>query len=39
MGHWSSIQPFEAPKRSVKIKIELNFYFDTTCRNTWDVKG
>ena len=32
-------KPFEAPKRSVKIKIELNFYFDTTCRNTWDVKG
>ena len=28
------IKPFEAPKRSTKIKIGLNFYFKTTFRNT-----
>ena len=33
------IKPFEAPKRSVKIKIQLNFYFNTTFGNEWDVKG
>ena len=24
------IKPFEAPQRSVKIKIKVNFYFNTT---------
>ena len=33
------IKPFEVPKRSVKIKIQLNFYFNTTFRNAQDVKG
>ena len=33
------IKPFEAPQRSVKIKIKLNFYINTTFRNAWDVKG
>ena len=33
------IKYFEEPQRSVKIKIELNFYFSTTFRNAWDVKG
>ena len=32
------IKYYEAPQRSVKIKIELNFYFNTTFRNAWDVK-
>ena len=33
------IKPFEAPQRSVKIKVKLNFYFKTTFRNPRDVKG
>ena len=33
------IKPFEAPQRSVKIKIQLNFYFNTTFRNARDWKG
>ena len=33
------IKPFEAPQRSVKIKILLKFYFSTNFRNAWDVKG
>ena len=33
------MKPFEAPQRSVKIKIKLNFYFNTTFRNARDVKG
>ena len=32
------IKPFEVPKRSVKIKIQLNFYFNTTFRNARDAK-
>ena len=34
-----AIKPFEAPKRSVKIKIYLNFYFNTAFRNEWVFKG
>ena len=30
------IKPFEAPQRTVGIK--LNFYFNTTFRNAWDGK-
>ena len=30
---------FEAPQRSVKIKIKLNFYFSETFRNASDGKG
>ena len=33
------IKPSEAPQRSVKIKISLNFYFNTAFRNARDVKG
>ena len=33
------IKPFEAPQRSVEIKIYLDFYFDTTFRNVRDGKG
>ena len=33
------IKPFEAPQRSVKIKIELNFYFNAAFRNARDRKG
>ena len=33
------IKPFEAPQRSVKIKIELKLYFNTNFRNARDVKG
>ena len=33
------IKPFEAPQRSVKIKIQLNFYFNTTFRNARVFKG
>ena len=33
------IKPFEAPQRSEKIKIELNFYFNTTFRNGQVVKS
>ena len=33
------IKPFEVPKRSVKIKIQLNFYFNITFRNAQDAKG
>ena len=33
------IKLFEAPQNSVKIKIQLNFFFKTTFRNAWDVKG
>ena len=36
---WCLIKPFEAPQRSMKIKIELNFYFNTTFRNARDVMG
>ena len=32
-------KPFEASQRSVKIKIEVNFYFNTTFRNAQDGKG
>ena len=32
------IKPSEAPQRSVKIKIQLNFHFNTTLRNARDVK-
>ena len=32
-------KPFEAPQRSVKIKIYLNFYFNITFRNAWDLKS
>ena len=28
------IKPFEAPKRSVKIKIQVNFYFKSTLTYT-----
>ena len=31
MGH---IKPFEAPQKSVKIKIQVDFYFNTTFWNT-----
>ena len=30
------LKPFEAPRRSVKIKIELNFFL---CVRDWDGKG
>ena len=33
------IKPFEEPQRRAKIKIYLNFYFNTTFRNARDVKG
>ena len=33
------IKLLEAPQRIVKIKIQLNFYFNTTFRNAQDVKG
>ena len=33
------IKPFEAAQRSVKIKIQLNFYFNITVRNARDIKG
>ena len=33
------VKPFEAPQRSVKIKIQLNFYFNTTFRNARDVNS
>ena len=33
------IKPFEAPQRSVKIKIQVNFYFNTTFENAWDGEG
>ena len=33
------IKPFEAPQRSVKIKIQVNFYFNTTFWNAQDEKG
>ena len=32
------IKPFEV-RQSVKIKISLNFYFNTTFKNARDVKG
>ena len=32
-------KPFEAPPRSVKTKIKVNFYFSTIFRNARDVKG
>ena len=31
------IKPYEAPRKSVKIKILLNFYFNTTFGNARDV--
>ena len=39
-------KPFEAPQRSVKIKIQINFYFNTTSKNarvnycnfTWKIR-
>ena len=34
---YEGLRPFEAPQRSVKIKIQLNFYFNTTFRNAQDV--
>ena len=33
------IKPFEAPQRSVKIKIKLNFYFNTVFKNERAFKG
>ena len=33
------IKPFEAPQRSVKIKIKLNFYFNTAFKNERAFKG
>ena len=33
------IKPFETPQRSVKIKIQLNFYFSATSRKDQDIKG
>ena len=33
------IKPCEAPQRNVKIKILLNFYFNTTSRNARDSLG
>ena len=33
------IKPFEAPQRSVEIKISLNFYFNTAFRNDQVFKG
>ena len=33
------IKPFEAPQRSMEIKILLNFYYNKSFRNARDVKG
>ena len=33
------IKPFEAPQRSEKIKIEVNFYFNINFLNAQDEKG
>ena len=33
------IKPFEAPQRSVKIKIQVNFYFNSTFWNAQGEKG
>ena len=33
------MKPFDAPQRSVKIKIELNFYFNTALTNEQVFKG
>ena len=33
------MEPFETPQRSVKIKIQLDFYFNTTFRNARDGKA
>ena len=33
------VKPFEAPQRSMKIEILLEFYFNTTFRNALDGKG
>ena len=33
------IKPFEAPQRSVNIKSQVNFYFNTTFWNAQDGKG
>ena len=33
------IKPFEAPQRSAKTKIQLNFYFSATVRNARGGKG
>ena len=33
------IRPFEAPQKSEKIKILLNFYFNTTFRSARGGKG
>ena len=33
------IKPFETPQRSVKIKISVNFHFNTTFWNTQGEKG
>ena len=33
------IKAFEAPQRSAKIKILVNFYFNTTVRNVRGGKG
>ena len=33
------IKPFEAPQKNVKIKIQFNFYFNTTFRNARGVKN
>ena len=32
-------KPFETPQRSVKVKIQLNFYFNKIFRNARDIKG
>ena len=33
------MKPFEAPQRSMKIEILLEFYFNTTFRNALGEKG
>ena len=38
-GRKAFIKPFEAPQRSVKIKIQLNLYFNTAFRNEQAFKG
>ena len=35
----SFIKPFEAPQRSAKIKMQANFYFNTTFSNALGRKG
>ena len=35
-GFMKSLKPFEAPQRCAKIKISVNFYFNTTF---WNARG